>query len=299
MILEFPYDVQVKNNDVRTRKAVKWVFTLNNYTECEYTEVLGTLKKAAKNFIVGKEVGAEGTPHLQGAFVSNGRKKLAQLKQWPGFERAHFETMRGSTRQAFDYCLKEDKDAVYHFPEYDERRRLASSLIDVHTLKDATPDGKVWMRLVWERIEFQRQISAGARTITVVVDRAGNSGKSWFTKSVLFHDPQALAGSGKVADVTMLIGRRLASGQPVSLVIWDLPRCLDEKFVSYGAIEQVKNGCITHTKGCGSECGQYLFSNPAVVIFCNNHLDYSKLSTDRWDVYELKQDGSAQKYHIP
>lgn len=77
-------------------------FTLNNWGADE----LKLLKEYDASYIViGKEVGENGTPHLQGYLeVSNPRSFSAIKKKFP---RCHFEQRRGTAKQAADYCKKD------------------------------------------------------------------------------------------------------------------------------------------------------------------------------------------------
>jgi hypothetical protein len=85
-----------------------WCFTLNNYTD-EETAAINSLTNEPKvlYIIVGREVGASGTRHYQGYLELSTRLRLANVKQLPGLERAHFENRRGSAQQASDYCAKD------------------------------------------------------------------------------------------------------------------------------------------------------------------------------------------------
>lgn len=82
--------------------ARRWIFTLNNYTDWEYETVKNW---PVKYMVVGKEVGEEGTPHLQGYCVFEGMKRLSAMKKLG--PRAHFEVARGTTTQNWEYCTKE------------------------------------------------------------------------------------------------------------------------------------------------------------------------------------------------
>lgn len=89
-----------------------WCFTLNNYTDDEVT-LLKTKSVEAKYVIFGREVGDQGTPHLQGYVYFATKKSLKQLKKFVG-ARAHLEITRGSFLANIRYCSKEDKDPFIH-----------------------------------------------------------------------------------------------------------------------------------------------------------------------------------------
>lgn len=50
----------------RIAPAIRWCFTLNNYTEEEYGSMVLVFKEKCKMCIIGDEKGDSGTPHLQG-----------------------------------------------------------------------------------------------------------------------------------------------------------------------------------------------------------------------------------------
>lgn len=88
-------------------------FTLNNYTNEEYDN----LKKVAEECkwaIIGKEVGEQGTPHLQMCFVFKNAKTLSALKAINN--RMHVEVMKGSFKSNHTYCTKDG-----NFLEFGER----------------------------------------------------------------------------------------------------------------------------------------------------------------------------------
>lgn len=81
-----------------------WVFTWNNYP-VEAFDILSARRVEFSACFVGKEVGASGTPHLQGVIISKKPCRLAHLvRLFPG---VHFEPMRGSEAQAVEYTKKE------------------------------------------------------------------------------------------------------------------------------------------------------------------------------------------------
>lgn len=90
--------------------AKNWCGTVNNYTE----EDKQNLEKAWTDkhlsyLIYAEEVGASGTPHLQVYLSLVKRERLSWLKNQIN-NTAHWEAMRGSPKQASDYCKKPSTD---------------------------------------------------------------------------------------------------------------------------------------------------------------------------------------------
>lgn len=78
-----------------------WCFTLNNYNDDEYNNILDW----DKNYLVlGKEVGEEGTPHLQGCITFKKAKRLTALKKLNA--RIHWEPAK-ELEAARNYCMKD------------------------------------------------------------------------------------------------------------------------------------------------------------------------------------------------
>lgn len=83
--------------------AKNWCFTLNNYTEEDYVRLLAY--PDCTYIIIGKEVGENGTPHLQGYIRLPAKRRLAFLKAL--HHGAHWEIARGTPTQNRTYCSKE------------------------------------------------------------------------------------------------------------------------------------------------------------------------------------------------
>jgi len=103
--------------------ANAWCFTLNNWTESEYEFLSSKLLSLSDKYfyIVGKEVGETGTPHLQGYIALKDEKK--KFRPLPTFavargegQAVHFERAKGSGRQNYMYCSK-DGDFITNMPK--------------------------------------------------------------------------------------------------------------------------------------------------------------------------------------
>jgi len=95
-----------------------WCMTLNNYTEAEYAYIVGDFIKTCTYYIVAKEVGDGGTPHLQCFFALNEAKRLSELRRQCG-KRCHWEVAKASGEVAAQYCKKgkqshEEWNAEHH-----------------------------------------------------------------------------------------------------------------------------------------------------------------------------------------
>lgn len=86
-------------------KSRNWCFTLNNYTNEEYMAACCE-ESYIKYGIVGKEVGDQGTPHLQGYYHMHNAIMLKKLKA--KLPRGHWEICKGSPAENIAYCSKEN-----------------------------------------------------------------------------------------------------------------------------------------------------------------------------------------------
>lgn len=124
MILAAAAD-HVAQNQAELRSDVvgrhrSWCFTLNNYSEEERSAVLAL--PGVSYLIIGREVGENGTPHLQG--VVKWRYPLGFAACCVRLPRAHVEVVR-SLQHAIDYCMKEgDYEEVGTRPVQGKRNDL-------------------------------------------------------------------------------------------------------------------------------------------------------------------------------
>lgn len=114
--------------DYQVRNAC---FTINNYkpSDCD------KLKELKCDYIVfGKEVGASGTPHLQGYIEFKGGKRFSTLKKM--FPTMHIEPRKGTAKQASDYCKKDD-------PNFYENGEISNqgTRTDLTAIKDEIMSG--------------------------------------------------------------------------------------------------------------------------------------------------------------
>jgi len=123
-----------------------WCFTLNNYTDPEVDQIMNL---NCNYLIFGKEVGENGTKHLQGYVEFPMKKKLPTVKKL--MPRAHLENRKGNAMEAAEYCRKDgdifEKGEISN-PESGKRTDLA-------LVKEAILDGKGMKDVVCMTNSFQ------------------------------------------------------------------------------------------------------------------------------------------------
>lgn len=90
----------------QANKTKHWLFTINNWT-MDDVEKIADAKERFGYIVYGKEVGEDGTPHLQGYIVMLNRQRLTAMKKI--LPRAHLEAKsRNSTfAECITYCKKD------------------------------------------------------------------------------------------------------------------------------------------------------------------------------------------------
>lgn len=246
-------------------------FTWNNYPE-NFLEILEPfLKEKCSQWVFQKEMGVNGTPHIQGSI------KLKKTNRWESFglpRDIHWEKIRNK-KAAFEYCAKEDTrvgENYWSFPPTVIKAKL---------------------KLITELRPWQQSILAQLdedpddRTVNWVYDTEGCMGKTVFSKYLYAKKNAIIATGGGNKDIACLIALLVEEeerdlNQKTSFV-FNFPRSTEG--ISYKAIESVKDGLMTSVK---YKTSTLVFNCPHVWCFSNELPDYNKLSRDRWMIWTIK-----------
>ncbi|MEM0168016.1 MAG: hypothetical protein QW515_05240 [Thermoplasmatales archaeon] len=151
----------------------RFVFTLNKYTEEEYQWLTQNFAPQVKWIIIGKEIGSNGTPHLQGACIIGNQMTFSRLKNLPGLKRAHIEPMLGRPLDSAAYCSKEDQNPFIKgdLPAEGKRNDLinvASRIRSGETLQDLAQEdaGAAVVVKYYRGLTVLRSLTRGPRDIT-------------------------------------------------------------------------------------------------------------------------------------
>lgn len=260
----------------RSPETKSYCFTLNNYSDLELNNIIEILKKEGAQYIIGKEIGAQNTPHLQGYFKLKVKKPFDRIMRLLNNKRIHLEKCKGTTSQNELYCTK-DMNFVSNYYKAPEKLELLPNL-------------KEWMREI-ETILLEK---ANNRAVYWLWEPEGGVGKSSFAK-YLCHSYEAIfIDEGKKSDLMNVLFniKRIDSK---SIIVFDIPRN-NGNAISYKAIESIKNGLILNTK---YETGMKIFNSPHVLIFSNFYPNINELSLDRWRIGEIKTNKIIWEVLIP
>jgi len=293
--------------------AKNWCFTLNNPTDDERT-ALAALSTTASPLvcylIVGRELGALGTPHIQGFIQFDKRVSLARCRRLVSL-RAHFEVARGTPKEASDYCKKEgdfdeygqigvsqgkrsdwdalkefvvaagrvpsDRDLASNFPALYSRssklKDICASFLPPPVLVEGNPRAN-WQATIAGMVA---EPCVERRKVYFIVDYAGNKGKSWLCAYLITKYPERVQvlSSGKRDDLAHTID------ETKDVFLFDVPRgCLE--YLQYSILEKLKDRMIFSPKYCSTV--KILQKLPHVIVFCNEDVDETKMSNDRYNI---------------
>jgi len=291
-------------------RAKNWCFTLNNYTPADLDR-LTVQVPGVEYLIFGREVGASGTPHLQGVVCFRSRKRLQQVISLIG--QAHCTVTRYLS-QSIEYCKKDDsnfvevgslpaaaqkKEEKSDLEEFKQSvkegvtdpkdlRELHSAVCASHPrfvkeyLDDNRPQHKVAAHPLreWQQELHSRLILPPCdREIIFIVDVSGNQGKSWFARYYTdLHANAQIIVPGKKADMALIIR------EDAKVFFFDCPRSKQGDFIQYDFLEELKNGYISSPK---YESKNKKLAVPHVVVLMNEYPEMTKLSEDRYSVKVL------------
>lgn len=253
-------------------RSRKWCFTENNYEEKRVTQLHKLFKNEKCQYIVGKEVGENGTPHLQGYVEYKNPRSFSSMKKLLS-TRVHLEKARGNTRQNYDYCSK-DGDFITNMDFRTFRQKLKDKVLE-----------KEYKDVVWK--DWQQEIldiKQDNRKIYWYWDKDGNIGKSYLVKYMAI-TRDVIICDGKKNDIYNQVNTMLDNEKEPTIILCDIPRTSID-YINYGVLEKLKDGCIYSGKYEGGMC---VFTNPIVICLANQPPDESTMSKDRWVIKEIKK----------
>jgi len=304
-----------KKNIVRSNRLC---FTLNNYTEEEECSIVTTLNNLLKHIeyaIIGKEVGANGTPHLQG-FIhfhhSFLKARDGTLTKWrsliPALARAHMESAYGTDDQSRDYCAKESvflelgkpgsnlnvyqrllsatnlEECAALCPEttlrcYNQLKQIVQTNKRSHQHPPAVTSLRTWQKEVYEKLMKQTD-----RRILFVQDKRGNSGKSHLAKYIRnTHGSDVFyCRGGKGHDIIHAFSKG-----DYKIAIFDYARNKQPQYFAWDIFEELKDGCVSSGK---YDSDMFWLGYSVKIIVLTNHdvHDHQHLLTyDRWQIVDL------------
>lgn len=243
----------------RISPSKRWCFTLNNYVEGDLDQMVTDFETNGFEYVIGKEVGESGTPHLQGYVESSDKfRPMEKFSKWRG--KPHWEKCKGDRDSNVQYCTK---DGSFHtnikmprkltFPPMDKPWE-----IDILNIIKQEPDD---------------------RTIYWYWSDAGNMGKTTFCKYLAcHHDACCLCGKGADVRNGALTWKKDKGSYP-ELCVFPIPCSFNSDYLSYEAIENVKDAFFYSGK---YEGGTVCDPCPHLFVFSNFPPETDKMKADRW-----------------
>lgn len=254
-----------KGNTTKSFRARRWVYTWNNHTNTDFDTMKGWCVLHCTVYRAQEETGENGTPHIQGYWeFKNARDFKSLHKLWP---KCHIEVCKNK-EAAMNYCMKEDT-------------RTGQQMSSERILIDKIKEYKPWQQEIVDLVQNEPD----DRSIHWYRDTVGASGKTTLARHLCIKRPnEVLYMTGKCADVKYGICKFLSNPEnDLKIIIFDFVRST-ENFISYEAIETVKNGIFYNTK---YESEMVIYNPPHIIIFANFMPQLDKLSQDRWHIHDL------------
>jgi hypothetical protein len=302
-------------------RTTNWCFTLNNY-DATFEVLLQELydRESVEFLIAGREVGASGTPHLQG-FIRFRTRRTFQVVQRLLPQGCHIEVARGTPEQNRAYCSKEDASPFVRgtCPEAAQGKRSdiekfcewCKEHVGPPTEK-AIMDGfpSLYLRYRGNLLKMSKELCSRAvlgelewrawqqRCIDVIegpvhprhvhfyVDEVGNTGKSWLAKQMFLRnrDKVQVLRIGKRDDLAHAID------ESKSVFLFDIPRG-GMQYLQYDVLEMLKDGLVFSPKY--QSMMKELRGAAHVLVFSNEAPDMSRMSRDRFVVTHLRTAGAG------
>lgn len=246
-----------------------WDFTIFDDTQ---ENIVKLCTKHCKKWCFQEEEGEEtGKKHHQGRVSFKTKKRLTALKKIHGT--AHWSPTSTANRDNNFYVTKVEtrtagpwQDKELEDPDYIPRQ--VREMVTLYPWQKTIID----LASVWN-----------TRTINVIVDKKGNTGK---TSLMMYMQAHKLAKKVPFVNCHKDLMRMVYCVGVSRCYCIDMPRAInkDQLCGLYAAIEEVKSGYCYDDRYTFK---QRLFDCPNIWLFTNKDPDLNLLSRDRWKLWKI------------
>ncbi len=273
-----PLRASITQADKTGHARVWWKIVIGKYNGITSCAICAMFSKIGKKWVFQEEKSADGYEHWQCLLAVRKKcRKLYLLKTIAARLKTPMlnVSLDPSDEEFKEYCSKLDTRVdgpwSHGFPE------IPSEPLDILKYEDLY----VWQKQVWDMCNEEPD----NRKIYWYFDPEGCAGKTQLCKSLVYYHNAFIFG-GKSRDIASRVCQM--PGSP-KLCVMNVSRT-HEKFVSYEALEQLKDGMLQSGK---YEGGQKIFNSPHVLVMANFEPEWSAMTKDRWAVYKLQKVGDA------
>lgn len=263
----------------------KWYCTINNWNQIDWDQMDQILEQRSDIIelaAMGKEVGEEGTPHLQIYICFRRRIRPRHSKVFKSLEcKPHWgadRLVKGVMKRGqpcskhmpdavgINYCAKQGDYSLYRCSKPRE-------------LKLIEPRG--WQVPVVELVQEEPD----DRTIHWLHEPTGGTGKTSLCKYLVVKHKAIILG-GKASDIRAgVLAYVEKNGETPPLIVVNITRS-QEQFVSYEGLENIKDMCFYSGK---YEGGMVVGPCPHLIVFANFPPALERMSADRWQVRQIDE----------
>nr|QNJ57236.1 replication protein [Cressdnaviricota sp.] len=302
----------------RTPLATRWCFTINNPAfDLPFVDV----HQRISFLIYQKEVGENGTPHIQGYLETSGPRMRRSwlVSNVPWLAGAHIDVARGTAQQNIIYCTKDETriEGPFRFGLEPAVPPGAGHRSDLHEVMDLIRGGasnydlfvshpSVMARYATWVSSFRATYLESLVVVSPLTARPGwqmdldtlingvvsrrkvvwvwsTTGDEGKSYYANHYDPKIshVLTGGKHADIYYTLSQIIHSKK---VIFFDYGRSGGE--MAYPVIEKLKDGMFTSTK---YESRTIRFNPVHVIVMANHPPDTTKLSLDRWDIRRIDE----------
>lgn len=268
-----------------TNQVAGWDFTISCEKYPDKNLLMQLLNEWCKKWVFQQEKGeTTGFLHWQGRVSLMKKKRESEIvKQIPIPGRWSITSEKVHQGQNFNYVMKADTrvDGPWSDQDFSEPPPLTRQL-----KKFMTDDMRPWQKTLKDLLTEEDD-----RSIKLIIDKIGNSGKSIFSEYLEYEGIAYEIPPFRLMEDIMQCAMSIKSQK---CYIIDMPRALKKDKLSefYSGLECLKNG-VCYDKRYSFK--KRRMDRPQVCVFTNVEPCWHYMSMDRWEIYDMTPEFSLKK----